>query len=144
MSNDKNLPEAAEKNSQKKEPSALSHPNTPQAAEGMEAIAKHFSRSLTATDMLDVLQSAMRRDSNGHGMMFTQMQVLDSLFHRLILNSMSGIDEDGEPIKNYVSEMNLNLALRTQKQCRTTLEALNTLKRAEEQKKKKEPDPWHR
>ncbi len=151
MTDDKDLPRVAEKNSplqipkeneEENAPSLLPHPNTPQAAEGMAAIAQHFARELTATDMLDVLHSAARMDSNGHNMMFTQAQVLDSLFHRLTLKAMSGVDKNGAPIKDYVENISLELALRTQKQCRTTLEALNILNRRKDLQTKNEPHPW--
>lgn len=103
----------------------LTHANTPLAAQGMAAIAQQFSKELTATDMLSVLQSSFRNDHEGAGMMFTQSQVLDALFHRLTLKAMSGVDDKGNPIRNYVEERTLELALRTQKQCRTTMEALH-------------------
>ncbi len=114
----------------------LVHANTPLAAQGMAAIAKQFSKELTAVDMLDVLQSSFRNDHEGAGMMFTQSQVLDALFHRLTLKAMSGVDDKGAPISNYVEEEVLDLALKAQKQCRVTVEALHHARtRAAEQEK---------
>lgn len=102
----------------------LPHNQTPFAADSMAAIAQQFAKELTASDMLDVLQSSLRGDREGAGMMFAQSRVLDMLFHRLTLKAMSGVDDKGDPIKNYVEQETLHLALRAQKQCRTTVEAL--------------------
>lgn len=111
----------------------LVHANTPLAAQGMAAIAKQFSKELTAIDMLDVLQSSFRNDHEGAGMMFTQSQVLDALFHRLTLKAMSGVDDKGAPIPNYVEEEVLDLALKAQKQCRVTMEALHHARARQEE-----------
>jgi hypothetical protein len=111
-------------------PSALpAHPHTTQAAHGMAAIGQMFARDLTAQDMLDSLRVALSQDGDGEAMLFNQAQVLDTLFHRLTVNALSGVDDDGQPVPDYVDIERVNLLLRAQKQCRTTIEVRNALRR---------------
>lgn len=114
------------------------HPNTTHAAHSLQAIGQVISQTLTAGDMLDMLRSALATDKKGTAMLFTQAQVLDALFHRLTMKALSGTDDKGQPLRDYVHEGQIHLALRTQKQCRTTVEAMAILRAAEAGKLKEE------
>ena len=131
---EENMPIEAHTEKTEASESTPPYPNTPMAQHSMEAIAKHVSEELTAKDMLDVLQSALRVDPDGVGMMYTQTPILDQLFHRLTINAMSAADKDGNPVKHYVNDKRIDLLLRMQKQCRATVEALNTIRARKEGK----------
>jgi hypothetical protein len=124
------------------------HPNTRHAAHSLKAIGQVISQNLTANDMLEMLRASLATDASGAAMLFTQAQVLDALFHRLTMKALSGADEAGQPLPDYVHEGQVHLALRTQKQCRSTVEALALLRAAEAGKAKElektQDDPRYR
>lgn len=109
------------------DPTLPRHPNAGRAAASLAEICRVYAKELTAADMLDTLRSALKNDSDGQAMLFSQAQVLDTLFHRLTIRAMSGTDGQGEPIHDYVNEETTKLALRAQKLCRTTVESMNIL-----------------
>jgi hypothetical protein len=117
------------------------HPNTEKAAASIAKIGEFVARDLTAQDMLDALRSALAQDGNGQAMMFCQSQVLDMLFHRLINKALSGVDEQGEMDPNYVDDTRIDMALRTQRQCRSTVDLMNDLQKLRE---KQAEDEWGR
>lgn len=130
----------------------ISHPNISHAAESLRAIGKAFIPELALVDMMDILRRSLVNDRDGLGILFTQAQVLDSLFNRMTIKALSGVDDKGNPARDYVDNARIELALRTQKQCRSTLEMTHVLRdkqeRSEKEQKKrgrlnqKEFDRW--
>jgi hypothetical protein len=91
------------------------------AAESLAKAAQTFTPGITAAEMTENLRAAYVYDSKGDGMMFEQAQVLDQLFHRLVVHSLGGKSLNGTELPEHVNEQRLALALRTQKLCRAAL-----------------------
>lgn len=97
------------------------------AAQSLRACFFPFNPDMPLSAVKDALESARDQDKDGQTLLDTQTRVLDSLFHRLITRALNPTrNMDGTP-QNYVNGEYMDLALRAQKQCRTTLDALRVL-----------------
>ena len=101
-------------------------PNIPAAA--LAKIGEIFARDLTAADMAEALRAALELDADGESLLFTQSQVLDGLFHRLVNQALGSKNFRNEEFPEHLNLDRLALALRTQKQCRAALHTLNTVR----------------
>lgn len=78
--------------------------------------------------MADTLRKSVEFDADGESMLFVQAHLLDTLFHRLLVQAFETPDIYAKPVPGYLSFDRLQLALRTQKQARSALHALNSLR----------------
>ena len=108
--------------------SALFYPPEQQVMESLRVLTRHLPQKPTLKDQCDMMQSSLFHDENSQNMLYAQLYVLDTLFHSNIANAMNVTDENGNKVKDYVSSRFIDLALRTQKQCRTTIEALQNVR----------------
>lgn len=98
-----------------------------QAARSLQEISRPFTTKTRDPAGIDDLACALRDNlaaqDDSDLMLYTQARILDAMFKRIVLRDMHGPykDEHGIP---FLRPESVNLALRSQKQCRTTLEAL--------------------
>ncbi|HEY8963775.1 MAG TPA: hypothetical protein VIN59_04850 [Alphaproteobacteria bacterium] len=100
-----------------------------QAARSLQEINRPFSLPPENRAQFDALSQDLARTledgTDARTMLFTQARILDALFKRLAFRDIHSpyTGADGIP---YLKSHELSLALRSQKQCRTTIEALAT------------------
>ena len=110
------------------------HPDMDRAAASMQAVSQGFHEDITAHDALEILRTALRTDREGEGVLFTQVQLLDGLFHRVMINALTAIDHEDKAKSDLANDRRLTMALRAQNQCRNTLNAMNTIRENNERK----------
>ncbi len=99
-----------------------------QAIQSIIACQRSSDKTLTADQMLSELHNAFTADGDGAHLLFTQVQVLDSLFARLLNKALTANGCSGNPVPDYVNDTRILLALQTQRQCRIAIETLAVLK----------------
>lgn len=105
-------------------PFALTGP----AASALAEINKLFATNVTADQMAETLRKSLQFDADGESMLFVQAHLLDTLFHRLLVQTFETPDIYENPVPGYLSLDRLQIALRIQKQARSALHALNSLR----------------
>ena len=86
-----------------------------QAAQSIMECNRPFNADISVDQMLVELHEAFTSDGDCEQLLFMQSRVLDALFARLISRAMTGVDENGDPVIDYIDSQNINLALRAQK-----------------------------
>jgi hypothetical protein len=90
-------------------------------------------------DLLPGLRDAMynarmayhRGDPNGQDILYAQAEALDALFVRILDRATAKKNSKGEDIPNYLHTEFINMALRTQRHCRKTIETVAVLRERE-------------
>src|SRR5262249_50707114 len=114
---------------EKHAPAATENPRAAYAAQSLKSIGETMLPELKLVDMIEILRTPTQNDAAGESLMFNQAQVLDSLFHRMTITAMQGHDEQNALVRDYVTNKRLDIVLRAQKQCRSTLQAILGLRR---------------
>ncbi len=99
-------------------------PMTQMATECLTRCALPFDGGLTAADMKAALEDSLVPDADQSAMLARQAQLLDALFYRLLVKGLTSPRWSMGDGTDYVDDDRVNLALRSQKQCRSTVETL--------------------
>ena len=94
-----------------------------EAARSLEALNRPSSTEAGLTALMADLERSLESGADCTGMLYTQARVLDALFKRIVMRDIHSNYkfEDGVP---RLKDDQINFALRAQKQCRATIEAL--------------------
>ncbi|MBL4589524.1 MAG: hypothetical protein JKY11_05535 [Alphaproteobacteria bacterium] len=94
-------------------------------------IAKERNQTVTIADMCTMLETALHDDAEGKQLLFDQAQTLNAIFHRLLEKGIGGKSLEGTPMPEYVTDGYILLALKAQRQCAMTIDALSKIKTRE-------------
>lgn len=92
-----------------------------QAARALDQCAQTFADGLSIDDIARDLEVTLFSDDDADMLLHTQARILDTLFKRIAADDM----HDTWNNKPSLREHKIDLALRTQRHCRNTVEALN-------------------
>lgn len=98
-----------------------------QVTESLAACLLPFNVTPTAESLAALAQNP----GSARERLDKQSQVLDSLFYRLVFKGTHILNTKGDILPRWIDEDALHLALQAQKQCRHTLEIVQTLSRRE-------------
>lgn len=115
-------------------PSPPGDPAILMASQNLAHCAAPFDESLTPAAMRAALERVLIVDGEGRDTLFMQAQLLDALFYRLTAKALTATDGAGAPVADYVNDARIDLALRAQRQCRTTFDSLHRIKNTNKQK----------
>ena len=83
-------------------------------------------------DAMDNARTAYHRgDPDGQDILYAQAEALDALFIRILNRATAKKNSKGEDIPNYLHTEFINMALRTQRHCRKTIETVAVLRERE-------------
>lgn len=103
--------------------------NRLKTAESLSNAAAFFDKGFTAAEALHHLRTAFVADGDAQDVLFGHIQVLDCLFHRGAIEAvMVRKDDDRFYPSDILNPDALDLALRLQRQCRQSIQALHLLR----------------
>lgn len=108
-------------------PSKSHHTPPPilQAARALNVCAHPFRDGLLVGDLVDDLEATLHSDDDADMLLHSQARILDTLFKRIAAHEVHSTTWKNEPI---LRSDKLEMALKTQRHCRTTLETLSRVR----------------
>lgn len=98
------------------------------SAESLTRCALFTDATITPRTMRQMMESAQADDQFHEETLARQAQVLDALFHRLVVKALTSPYKGRADDPAYVDNDRLDLALRAQRQCRNTVGTIQLLK----------------
>ena len=110
-------------------------PPLAQAARSLEQATRPFGDPLGINDITRELELSFESGADSELLLYTQARLLDAMFKRILLRDMHSVfaDKNGVP---FLQDEKVTMALRSQRQARQTVEALEAQRRHREKKER--------
>ena len=99
----------------------------------MSHIMSPVSDAYTQDMMQDAFAHAQENHDDGREVLFQQTHIMHYLFNRLLEKGIGGESYNGKPLPQKINENFMMLALRTQHQCRQTIDSIRHIDSVEDE-----------